>query len=113
MQESYLIFESNGYHFALPMAAVDNVSSSAHDDSISFSRHFLEASQEEESCCIVMRTGKSIKVHGFYEIVSLNETVLPLPGYIFKGDSRWVRGLIWSAHPRVIVLNDAFLLEEV
>jgi hypothetical protein len=113
MQEPYLVFESSGYHFALPVDVVDNVSNEAHDDSVSFSRCFLGVSQEEETCCIVLRTGKSIKVHGFHEIVSLKETVLPLPGYIFKGDATWVRGLIWSAQPRVIVLNEGFLLEKV
>jgi len=108
----YLVFESRGYHFALPMSIVDNVSEDVHDGSGSFSRYFFNES-ESEPCCIVLTNSKCIRVHRFHEIVSLTETILPIPGYVFEIEARQARGIIWSSSPKMIVLNEELLLERL
>lgn len=110
MHDSYLVFESAGYHFALPMSVVDNVSDHVHDDAISFCEYFFQQ-EEEEPFCIVLQTGKSIKVHNFYEILSPKDNVLPIPGFILN-EAGWTRGILWDHSPRILVLNESAFLEK-
>lgn len=113
MQEPYLVFEAGGYHFAVIMSVVDNVSEETHEDSVSFSSRFLDAGLQSEPCCIVLNNGKSIKVQAISDIAPIKDTILPLPGYLFEREAGLVRGVLWTAYPRIIVLNETFLLETI
>ena len=102
----YIIFESCGYHFALPASAVDGI----HEErkgGVSFSGRIFD-SAEVELFVLSLKSGIRFRVHSVQETV-LPEEALPVPGYIFENNNDWIQGILWDRNPRVLLLNEGAL----
>ncbi len=106
MTGQYLVFQSNGYNFALPASLVVTVQEYVQPGAVSFSEAIL-ATAETEPWSLVLEGGRALSVARVCDIISIPRT-LPLPGYIFDSSTPdWIRGAHWDekAGQIVLVLN--------
>lgn len=91
MTGQYLVFQSNGYNFALPTSLVVRVHDQADPASVSFSE-VIFGGKEPEPTSLQLQFGLAVSVASVVDITSIPRS-LPLPGYIFDGDAPdWIRG---------------------
>lgn len=108
MTGQYLVFRSNHYPFAVPASDVEFLAECSDPQAVSFSQ-LIFGIAEEEPYLLVLRNGARLSVRDVCEMVQLEGTILPLPGYVFEGNSDWLRGMIWENENRVLVLNSGWL----
>src|SRR6266436_3763224 len=108
MPRRYLVFESGGYHFGLPMEVVDTLQTRLSENQASFSSLFFGVT-ETELFAVRLLNGALLGIHEFYDIISPVVAPLPLPGYIFKRSMTTLQGVFWDHDPKIFLLSGDFL----